>query len=147
MSRLVKIDGPGTQRTRLLKAVGLALRELAGRSRVDDEVRDIAAFAALALHGVHASIDDTVRAWERRDYWLKADEFRREWAWAGQAAQDLERLVLRGEWHNLPIVISGLAGRLQKVKLPKRNNLGDAWLGAYARLREMRGLEKEWKVK
>ena len=142
MSRLVKTDGVGKQRNRLLKGVVLALRELATRSKVEDETRDLVAFIALALNEIHATIDVTCVAWEKRDYWLKADQFRREWAWAGRSAEKLERVVLGDEWQNLGPLIPELAKHLEKVTLPKRNTLGTPWLGAYAELREQRGLEK-----
>lgn len=147
MSRVVNPDGVGKQRTRLLKATTLALRALATRSRVDDEARDLAAFLALALNEIHETIDVTCLAWEKRDYWLKADQFRRDWAWAGQNAEKLERAVLGDQWQDLPPLMAGLSKHLEKVVLPKRNTLGTPWLGAYAQLREMRGLAKEMVVK
>jgi hypothetical protein len=144
---LIKPDGVGKQRDRLLKGVVLALRELATRNKVDDDTRDLAAFIALALHEINATIDVTCAAWEKRDYWLKADQFRREWAWAGRAAEKMERVVLANEWQNLGLLIPELAKHLEKVTLPKRNSLGAPWLGAYAELREQRGLEKKRVVK
>ena len=147
MSRVVNPDGIGKQRGRLLKMTTLALRTLAVRSRVDDETRDLVAFIALALNEVHETIEVTCGAWEKRDYWLKADQFRRDWAWAGKTAAKLERVVLGDEWPNLAPLMPDLAKHLEKVNLPKRNTLGTPWLGAYAQLREQRGLEQERRVK
>jgi hypothetical protein len=124
-----------------MKAVALALRTLAGRSKVDAETRDLVAFIALVLNEIHATIDVTCLAWEKRDYWLKADQFRREWAWAGRTAEKIERVVLGDEWQNLPALMVELAKHLQKVNLPKRNTLGTPWVGAYAKLAEERGVE------
>jgi len=147
LSRLIKLDGVGKQRDRLLKGVVLALRELATRSKVDDETRDLAAFIALALNEIHATIDVTCAAWEKRDYWLKADQFRREWVWAGRTAEKLERVALGDQWQDLPVLMVELSKNLEKITLPKRNTLGTPWLGAYAELREQRGLEKQRVVK
>lgn len=141
MTRVVNPDGVGKQRERWLKMVTWALRTLATRSQVDDETRDLVAFMALTLNEVHATIEVTCAAWEKRDYWLKADQFRRDWAWAGKVAAKLERVVLGEEWQNLPPLLPELARPLEKVNLPKRNTLGTPWLGAYAQLREERGLE------
>jgi len=107
-----------------MKAVTLALRTLAHKGQIDDETRDLVAFIALALNEVDATIDVTCQAWEKRDYWLKADQFRREWAWAGRTADKLERVVLGDDWANLPPLIVDLAKHLEKVNLPKRNTLG-----------------------
>ncbi len=138
MSRLVNTDGVGKQRDRLMKGVTLALRELATRQAIDDGARDLVAFLALALNEIHATIDVTCQAWEKRDYWIKADQFRREWAWAGRTAAKLERVVLGDEWENLPALMVELAKHLEKVNLPKRNTLGTPWAGAYAQLQRER---------
>jgi hypothetical protein len=147
VSRVINPDGVGKQRNQLLKAIALALRALATRARVDEEARDLAAFIALALNETHETIDVTCRAWEKRDYWLKADQFRRDWAWAGQTGEKIERVVLGDQWDDLPALMAGLSKHLEKVVLPKRNTLGTPWLGAYAQLREMRGLAKEMTVR
>ncbi len=138
MSRLVNTDGVGKQRDRLMKAVALALRSLATRQQVDDEARDLVAFIALALNEIHETIDVTTQAWEKRDYWLKADQFRREWAWAGRMGDKLERVVLGDMWPDLPALMADLAKHLEKVNLPKRNTLGTPWVGALKKLREER---------
>ena len=147
MSRLVNTEGIGKQRTRLLKAVALALRSLAGRQKIDDETRDLVAFMALALHEISATLEVTCAAWEKRDYWLKADQFRRDWAWAGRLARQLEEAVLNEHWPIVAALMPQLAEHVGRVELPKRNTLGTPWLGAYAQLREMRGWEKKLVVK
>jgi hypothetical protein len=141
LGRLVNPDGVGKQRDRLMKAVTLALRELAGRGQIDAGTRDLVAFLALALNEIHATIDVTCAAWEKRDYWLKADQFRREWAWAGRTAEKLERVVLGDDWQNLPALIVDLSKHLEKVNLPKRNTLGTPWVGAFRKLAEERGVD------
>ena len=141
MSRVVNPDGVGKQRDRLMKAVTLALRALASRSQIDAETKDLVAFIALALNEIHATIDVTCLAWEKRDYWLKADQFRREWGWAGRIAEKLERVVLGDEWQNLPTLMVELSKHLEKVNLPKRNTLGTPWNGAHAKLVKERSVE------
>jgi hypothetical protein len=141
LSRLVNPDGVGKQRDRLMKALAFSLRSLATRSEIDDETRDLVAFMALALNEIHATIDVTCQAWEKRDYWLKADQFRREWAWAGRLADKLERVVLGDQWHDLPPLMVQLSKHLEKVNLPKRNTLGTPWTGALARLQQERAVE------
>jgi hypothetical protein len=137
---VVNPDGVGKQRDRLMKAVTLALRTVASRSQVDAETRDLVAFIALALNEIHATIDVTCLAWEKRDYWLKADQFRREWGWAGRTAEKIERVVLGDQWQDLPVQMVELSKHLEKVNLPKRNTLGTPWTGAYRKLAEERGV-------
>lgn len=138
MGRLINRDGVGKQRTQLMKAVALALRQLATQPTIDDTTRDLTAFLALALNGIHDTIDTTCAPWEKRDYWLKADQFRREWAWAGRTAAKIERVVLGEEWQDLPGLMVELAKHVEKVELPKRNTLGTPWVGALAKLHTMR---------
>ncbi|HRF48433.1 MAG TPA: hypothetical protein PLC98_12480 [Anaerolineales bacterium] len=147
MGRLVKPDNVGKTRDRLMKAMALTLRGLATRPSLDETARDMAAFLALALHEINETIDVTCAAWEKRDYWLKADQFRRDWLWVQPAAVKIEAIVLEDMWAELPGQMAGLAGRLDKVVLPKRNTLGEPWVGAYAALREKRGLEKTYSVR
>jgi hypothetical protein len=144
---VVKVDGVGKQRGRLMKAITLALRELASRPKLDEDARDMAAFIALALREVYETIDVTCQAWEKRDYWLKADQFRREWEWTLTAADKLEKVVLENQWPELPALLAGLFQHLAKVNLPKRNTLGEPWLGAYAALQERRGMAQQYVVK
>jgi hypothetical protein len=130
-----------------MKAITFALRDLAARQKVDDETRDYVAFMALALREINETIDVTCAAWEKRDYWLKADQFRREWEWAAPTADKLEKIVLQDQWQAMPAAMMELSRHLAKVVLPKKNTLGAPWLGAYAALREKRGLEKQWAVR
>jgi len=141
LSPVINPDGVGKQRDRLMKGVTLALRTLATRNAVDAETRDLVAFIALALNEIDATIDVTCLAWEKRDYWLKADQFRREWGWAGRTGAKIERVVLGDEWQNLPQLMVELSKHLEKVNLPKRNTLGTPWVGAYKKLAEERDVE------
>ena len=49
MSRLINPDSAGKDRTRLSKAIVLAVRELARQTEVTQEAKDLAAFASDAL--------------------------------------------------------------------------------------------------
>src|SRR5947207_14918354 len=81
LSRVINPESAGKERPRLTKAIVLAVRELAKQKEVNDEARDLAAFIALALKTIAEGIDVSVVAWEKRDYWVKADKFRMEWMW------------------------------------------------------------------
>ncbi len=138
MGNLINPDNSGKRRDRLVKATVLALRELIQRKRVDNETRDLVAFMVLSLRQVDATIDETCMAWEKRDYWIKADQFREQWAWTAPTAAKLEQAVLENKWQLVPEVVPELAKRLSNVTLPKRNNLGTPWEGALAVLIEKR---------
>ncbi len=138
MGNLINPDGVGKRRDRLVKTAVLALRELAGHKRVNDETRDIVAFLVLAFRQVDETIDETCKAWEKRDYWIKADQFRQQWAWTTPAAAKLEQAVLENKWQLIPEVVPELARRLSNVTPPKRATVEKPWQGAYPTLLEKR---------
>ena len=68
LSRLIKTDSAGKDRTRLTKGIVLAVRELAKQNDVTTETKDLAAFIALALQTIADGIDESVAAWEKRNH-------------------------------------------------------------------------------
>jgi hypothetical protein len=134
MSRVINPDSAGKERTRLTKAIVIAIRELAKQSEPNAEVRDLAAFIALALQTIADGIDISVAAWEKRDYWVKADRFRMEWAWAAPVGEKMRIAVLNEDWGNVAILSAQIAKRLQKVKVSEKHRMGRPWVGAWKRI-------------
>ena len=134
MSRLIKTETVGKDRTRLTKAIVLAMRELAKQKDVTDETRDLAAFIALALQIIADGIDESVAAWEKRDYWVKADRFRMEWMWAGQTAIKMKNAVLTDDWATIAMLMPQIAMKLNKIEVSDNHRLGKPWVGAYKQL-------------
>ena len=125
------IESGTTVRTRLSKGIVLAMRKLMRQSQPDALSRDLAAFIVLALGQIIESVDQSVVAWEKRDYWLKADQFRREWAWAERSREVLSAAVLDQDWSKIVPEVAGLAQPLSKVQVSENNRLGEPWHGAW----------------
>jgi hypothetical protein len=134
MSRVINPDSTGKQRTQLSKAIVLAVRELARQSDVTDQTRDLAAFIAIALQIISDGIDVSVTAWEKRDYWIKADKFRMEWAWAGQIAEKMRTSVLSEDWASVATLSAQIAQKLAKVQVSENHRLGKPWVGSFKQL-------------
>ena len=134
MSRVINPDSAGKERTRLTKAIVIAIRELAKQSEPNEETRDLAAFIAIALQTIADGIDISVAAWEKRDYWVKADRFRMEWAWAGQMAGKMRVAVLNDDWGSVAMLSAQIAQKLQKVKVSEKHRMGKPWVGAWKQL-------------
>ena len=134
MSRVINPDSVGKQRTQLSKAIVLAVRELARQHDVSDETRDLAAFIAIALQIISDGIDISVTAWEKRDYWIKADKFRMEWAWAGQIAEKMRASVLSEDWAAVAMLSAQIAQKLAKVQVSENHRLGKPWVGSFKQL-------------
>ena len=136
MSRVINPDSAGKERTRLTKGIVLAIRELAHQSDPDAEARDLAAFIALALSVISGTIDVSVAAWEKRDYWVKADKFRMEWAWSGQYSEKMKLAILKDDWGSVAQVAAQIAQKLNKVTVPMGHRLGRPWVGAWEELKK-----------
>jgi hypothetical protein len=111
--------------------VVLAIRELMGQSDVTDETRDLAAFIALKLDAIFETIEVTVAPWEKRDYWVKADRFRMEWAWSEKYAEEMREAVTEDDWQQVAATAAKTAEKLKKVEVPKRHRMGEPWQGAW----------------
>lgn len=135
MGRLIQTEGVGKVRGRIVRAIVLAMRELAQHQKADEHARDLVAFIAMGLEEVDNTIDETCRAWEKRDYWIKADQFRMQWAWAKPLSERMRAIALNERWSDLVRVIPELAKNVGSVTLPQRNTLGEPWVGAFAKLR------------
>lgn len=131
VSRLINPDSVGKERTRLSKSIVLCIRELAKQSQVTTETKDQAAFIALALQAIAEGIDASVAAWEKRDYWVKADKFRMEWMWAGQYAAKLKDAVLADDWAAIAMMLPTIAQKFSKVEVSDNHRLGTPWSSAY----------------
>ena len=134
MSRVINPDSAGKERTRLTKAIVIAIRELAKQTEPNDEARDLAAFIALALQTIAEGIDVSVAAWEKRNYWVKADRFRMEWAWAGQMGNKMRVAALNDDWANVAMLSAQIGQKLHKIKVSENHRMGKPWVGAWKQL-------------
>src|SRR3972149_6983430 len=118
MSRITNIDGtPAAQRNRLRRTIAEILRRMSAKNSIDAETKDMLAFIVVGLRLIDESIEKSCAAWEKRDYFLKADQFRREWSWVVPTADRLEDLVVTEEWALLPTELAGLAAGFAAVKV------------------------------
>ncbi|MCB9143864.1 MAG: hypothetical protein H6635_00720 [Anaerolineales bacterium] len=131
MSRVINPDSVGKERTRLTKSIVLCIRELAKQNDVTPETKDQAAYIALALQAISEGIDSSVAAWEKRDYWVKADKFRMEWLWAGQYASKLKEAVLSDDWATIATMLPSIAQKFNKIEIAQNHRLGTPWTNAY----------------
>ena len=135
MGSVIKLEGVGKERKNLTRAVVLALRELMQQTEPDQTTRDLAAFISLALDEIYQTIDESVAAWEKRGYWLKADRFRLEWAWSETLSKNMRNAVLQDDWPQVAITAANVAQKLNTVALPQRHRLGTPWVGAWDKLK------------
>jgi hypothetical protein len=141
LSRVINPDSVGKERTRLIKSIVLCMRELAKQAKVTPEAKDLASFIALALQSISDGVDVSVAAWEKRDYWVKADKFRMEWMWTSQVAEKMKTAVLTDDWAVIASLMPQIASKLNKVEVSDNHRLGKPWENAYALLALHRKLQ------
>lgn len=134
MSRVINPDSAGKQRVQLTKAIVICIRQLARQKETNVETRDLAAFIAFALKTISEGIDASVTAWEKRDYWIKADKFRMEWDWAGSTAEKMRIAVLSEDWSTIALLSAQIAQKFNKIQVSENHRLGRPWVGAYQQL-------------
>jgi len=134
VSRLINGPNPGTERNQLRRTVAEALRHLMSKKQIDDESKDMVALIVYSLHGISEGVEQSARAWEKRDYFVKADKFRMDWAWAEKYANKLE-VILRGElWAELPLALAELAANFSDITITKFVRSDAMWRGRYRQL-------------
>jgi hypothetical protein len=132
MGRIVRTESGSTRRNRILGGMGQALRAVAGRPDVTEaESREVLAFLALCLAELSQSVDESASAWERREYWLKADRFRAEWAWAPAILGRLEAALRSQNWSEAHGCGMEVATVLADRRLRVRDTTTRPWLGAW----------------
>jgi hypothetical protein len=134
MSRVINTDSTGKQRNQLMRTVAEILRRLSQKSDIDDEVKDMLAMLVFCFREIDEGIDQSAAAWEKRDYWVKAEELRQRWSWPSDMADQLQAMIYSEDWALLPPMIVKLLPRIADIKITKLTRKEDLWQGAYARL-------------
>ena len=128
-----------TLRNRLSRGIVLAIRLLMEQGAPDDDSLDKIAFVVLALNKIAESVDASATAWEKRDYWVKADAFRMEWEWVLDSSERLKDALLAQDWAQIASELIVVGQKLNKVQISPKNRIGEPWIGAYAALRKQAG--------
>jgi hypothetical protein len=136
MSRIIATEGPGKIRNQHRRTIAEALRRLSQKPGLDEEVKDLAALIVLCLHHIADTIEQTTEAWEKRDYYLKADRFREGWRWVEPMADQLSAVIYEERWNQLPDVLMQLMPHFSDVRIAKMTRKPSLWKGAYKKLLE-----------
>jgi hypothetical protein len=134
MGRVINPDSTGKQRNQLMRTVAELVRRLGQKTVVDDDAKDMAALLVYCLREIDEGIDASAAAWEKRDYWMKADELRQRWAWAGQIADRLYSLILDERWDDFPAILVQLMPHIGDIKITKFTRDESLWQNAHSRL-------------
>lgn len=131
MSRVINLNKIGTQRTRLTKSVTLAIRELMSQHSPDQKSKDLVAYIVIALEAIYETVEQSVIAWEKRGYWVKADRYRMEWIWCQSYGERLKLSLIEEKWTEIIEQCIQIADKLKNINVSPNHRLGQPWNGAY----------------
>ena len=131
MSRIIDTNSSGKERELLLKSVVVAHKVLSTHSDMNAESRDLAVFIAQALIQVSDTVEKSIQAWENRGYWIKADQFRTQWAWTSRSAGIMNEAILQNNWRMINETSDMIGQKLSHIKISNRHGLGRPWENAW----------------
>ena len=136
MNRVISTDSPGKVRNHHRRTIAEALRRVSQKSDIDDEAKDLAALIVYSLQGISETVDRTIDAWERRDYYMKAERFREKWRWLDPLTDELIGVIYEGRWGQLSTALASLLPYFADVKIKQMTRKPMLWQGAYERFME-----------
>lgn len=134
MSRILRRESPARARSLLVRTVRDALTGLDPADGAG-EVRDRLAFACLAMREIERSTEQTAQAWEKRGYWLKADQLRREWEWVAQGVGSILTPLFAGHLDRACAAAHALLAKVPAPDGASHARPRRLWEGAYEQLR------------
>ena len=134
MGRVINDNTPAKSRHRCRRAIAEILRHLSQKPAVDEETKDMAAMIVFFLREIDAGVEQTIAAWEKRGYWLKAERFLRDWEWTREAAANFEDIIRNEAWELLPELLADLFPRFADIQVKRMTNDHSEWEGAYEKL-------------
>lgn len=134
MGRVINPESAGKQRNQLLRTIAEVLRHLGQKQVVDDEAKDMISLLVYCFREIDEGIEASAEAWEKRDYYLKAEELRTRWGWAGRMADELQHVVFAEKWDALPAYVLKILPYVSDVKVTKMTRGSDEWFGRHQQL-------------
>jgi hypothetical protein len=131
MGRVVNTESNGKQRNQLRRTIAEMLRHLSQKSTIDDEAKDMLATIVLCLRQINDGIDESTVAWEKRDYWLKAENFRREWQWVTEIESKLTATLRTEDWDAIPDLMLRLFPHFSDINVTKFTREAEIWQHNY----------------
>jgi len=136
MSRIIHTQSPGKIRNQHRRTIAEALRRLSQKPNLDTEAKDLTALIIFSLHGIADTVDQTIEAWEKRDYYIKAEHFRQKWHWLGRITDELGATIYEERWDELPPVLARLMSHFSDIKIKQMTRKPVLWQGAYEKFRQ-----------
>ena len=136
MARIINTNSPGKRRHSYMRTSAEILRRLSQQKAINADTKDMAAMLVYCLRAIDDTVEESARAWEKRGYWKKADDFQQKWWWASLLGMSIENLVKTGNWEQLPDAMVKLFPHFNSIQIHKMTRNPKIWEGSYRKLME-----------
>lgn len=134
MSRVINTNSPGKVRHHHQRTIAEILRRLNSQTELDEQTLDMVSMLVFSLREISQSVNQSVTAWEKRGYWMKADRFLLEWEWAAEIAVNLEDVIRNEAWDLLPGLLGELLPHSTDIEIKTFTRSPSSWQGAHKKL-------------
>lgn len=131
MSRLIKLDSGKRERDKILKSIVACINQLNERKGSLNDNKDLIAYIILALEELYKNINTSIEAWEKRDYWIKAERYKSEWQWSEMYAKKLTEALTKEDWQSVSYLVGELSIKLSYIKISRYHRKDTPWDGAW----------------
>ncbi len=131
MSQVINRNNYASQRASYLRFISTALECFDEKKTTADEQRDIAVFILLTLIEIQKTIQKTIQPWEKRGYWVKADQFRAEWQWVDIVCNGLKKKIQHQEWKAVKNELNVIREACLNSPPYQRLQVKDPWEGSW----------------
>jgi hypothetical protein len=142
VSRVFRPQSAASKRRKLLQYLKSAVIASKGKTLDEYENRDLAAFICQVLEDIAESVKATASAWEKRGYWVKADQFMAQWSWIETSFRQATGALECGELQPQSVISQQLEDHLEDIKLSSRMRNQKPWKGAWREVEERDGDEE-----
>lgn len=136
MARIIQHESGSSLRNRICKEIVLTIRSLMVQPQPDESSKDMVAFIILSLEKIQDITDQTVSAWEKKDYWVKADKYKLEWVWVEDYSNQLLGALNQDQWTEIALLIAQIGQKLKNISVSPKNRLGTPWIGAFKYIKQ-----------
>lgn len=134
MARVINTNSPGKRRNAHMRTIAEILRQLSQQREFNQQTKDMVAMLVYCLRGVDQTVEESIRAWEKRGYWKKADDFQQKWWWSSLMADAIEKLLRDENWDEIPETMIKLYPHFADIKINRMTRDPADWVGAYLKL-------------
>ena len=134
MARVINTNSPGKRRNAHMRTIAEILRRLSQQQEINQESKDMVAMLVFCLREIEITVEESMRAWEKRGYWKKSDEFQQKWWWASLLSRSIEDLLREESWEKLPETMMKLYAHVSDLKINRLTRDPSTWQGACRKL-------------